>query len=383
MPTETRRVQGEPVGPLKVLHVYKIYLPDDFTGVPRVIHGLAEAHAAQGIDVRVFVPAREPSPVPRPVGRHHVVQVQRSAAIASTDVSVAAFRAYGDAVRDADILHYHFPWPVADLLHFAHGRGKPAIVTYHSDIVRQRVLRHAYAPLMHAFLSRMDRIVATSPNYAATSPVLARHSDRVAVIPIGIGDRPAPDAGAVAAWRARVGEGFFLFVGALRYYKGLDFLIEGARISGLPVVIAGSNAHGELDVGSLPANVTYLGVVDEADKEALLSLCRALVLPSHLRSEAFGVALLEAARAGRPMISCEIGTGTSYVNHDGETGRVVPPGDAAALAAAMRELAADPARAAQMGEAARARHAGHFTVDAMAAAYRDLYEAVLAKHGKA
>lgn len=368
---------------MKVLHVYKIYLPDDFTGVPRVIHGLAEAHAAEGIDVRVFAPAREPSSSPRPVGRHYVVQVQRSAAIASTDFSLAAFRSYGEAVRGADILHYHFPWPVGDLLHFAHGRGKPALVTYHSDIVRQRLLRRAYAPLMHAFLSRVDRIVATSPNYAETSPVLARHRDKVSVIPIGIEDRAIPDGARVAALRARVGEGFFLFVGALRYYKGLEFLLDAARLSGLPVVIAGNNAHGELDVAALPPNVTYLGAVDDAEKEALLTLCRAFVLPSHLRSEAFGVALLESARAGRAMISCEIGTGTSYVNRDGETGRIVPPATPAALAAAMAELAADPGLAARMGEAARARYERNFTGGAMGAAYLDLYEAVLANHGKA
>jgi rhamnosyl/mannosyltransferase len=368
---------------LRILHVYKIYLPDDFTGVPRVIHGLAEAHAAQGNDVRVFAPARDPSATPRPVGRHHVVQVQRSAAIASTDFSLAAFRAYGDAVRAADVLHYHFPWPAGDLLHFAHGRGKPAVVTYHSDIVRQRLLRHAYAPLMHAFLSRVDGIVATSPNYAETSPVLARHRDRVSVIPIGLGERNPPSAAAVAAWKARVGEGFFLFVGALRYYKGLDFLIEAARLSGLPVVIAGNNAHGELDVTGLPANVTYLGAVEDADKEALLSLCRAFVLPSHLRSEAFGVALLEAARAGRAMISCEVGTGTSFVNADGETGRIVAAGSAPALAAAMLEFEGDPAMAEGMGAAARRRYERLFTGEAMATAYLDLYEAVLAKHGKA
>jgi len=368
---------------MKVLHVYKIYLPDDFTGVPRVIHGLAEAHAAAGIDVRVFAPARVPSATPLAVGRHHVLQVQRSVSVASTDLSVAAFRRFGQAARDADILHYHFPWPVGDLLHLVHARGKPAVVTYHSDIVRQRVLRRAYAPLMHRFLSRVDRIVATSPNYVATSPVLARHRDRVSVIPNGIAERAAPDPARVAAWRGRLGEGFFLFVGALRYYKGLDFLLEAARLSGLPTVIAGNNAHGELDVARLPPNVTYVGAVDEPDKEALLTLCRAFVLPSHLRSEAFGVALLEAARAGRPMISCEIGTGTSYVNVEGETGRIVAPESPAALAAAMSELAADEALASRLGAAARDRYERNFTDAAMASGYRDLYEAVLANRGKA
>src|SRR5690606_19545518 len=116
----------------------------------------------------------------------------------------------------------------------------------------------------------------------------------------------------IEAWRERLGGEFFLFVGALRYYKGLKFLVEAARQTGLPVVLAG---QGQLEPGlELPANVTLLGAVSEADKAALLALCRAFVFPSHLRSEAFGVALLEAAFAGVAMISCEIGTGTSYVN---------------------------------------------------------------------
>ena len=110
----------------------------------------------------------------------------------------------------------------------------------------------------------------------------------------------------------------------------------------------------------------------------LLALCRAFVFPSHLRSEAFGVALLEAARAGRPMISCEIGSGTSYVNRDGETGIVVAPRDAPALARAMAQLVGDEALAKAMGAAARERYETLFGADAMADAYLDLYRELLA-----
>jgi rhamnosyl/mannosyltransferase len=364
---------------MKILHVYRTYLPENFTGVPRVIHSLAEGHAARGIESHVFTLAENPGPEPIAVDRHFVRQAKRHASLASTDLSLSAFRSFAAALPGADIVHYHFPWPLADLLHLAHGRGKPAVVTYHSDIVRQRVLRRFYAPVMGRFLGGVDRIVATSPNYAETSPVLARYRDRLSVIPIGIPDRTPPEAATVEAWRQRLGSGFFLFVGELRYYKGATFLVEAARASGLPVVMAGRNDGGELDVAGLPANVTYLGPVSEADKEALLALCRAFVFPSHLRSEAFGVALLEAARAGRPMISCEIGSGTSYVNRDGETGIVVAPRDAPALARAMVQLAGDEALSETMGAAGRQRYEALFGADAMAESYLDLYRELLAE----
>ena len=109
------------------------------------------------------------------------------------------------------------------------------------------------------------------------------------------------------------------------------------------------------------------------DKVALLSLCYALTFPSHLRSEAFGISLLEGAMFGKPMISTEIGTGTSYVNLDGETGIVVAASDPGALRDAMGKLWADEALAARFGVAARARFLAMFTADKMADAYVGLY----------
>ncbi|WP_375450218.1 glycosyltransferase [uncultured Devosia sp.] len=142
-------------------------------------------------------------------------------------------------------------------------------------------------------------------------------------------------------------------------------------MSGLPVVIAGE--ADDLQRAKLPANVVATGRVSDEDKEALLDLCRAFVFPSHLRSEAFGVALLEAARSGKPMISCEIGTGTTYVNVDGETGIVVPPQNPSRLAQAMQNLAGNAETAANFGRAAQERYKNLFTQEQMAAAYADLY----------
>ena len=100
----------------------------------------------------------------------------------------------------------------------------------------------------------------------------------------------------------------------------------------------------------------------------------AFVFPTHLRSEAYGLSLVEAAMFGKPMISCEIGTGTSFVNRNGETGIVVPPEDAEALAAAMARLSNDPDTSRSCGRRAVSRYADELQADLMVMKYIDLYK---------
>lgn len=287
--------------------------------------------------------------------------------------------------KQADILHLHFPWPFGDLAYLLSGRGRPLVVTYHSDIVRQKGLESLYAPLMHRFLGRADRIVATSPEYLASSAVLSRYAEKVEVIPLGISERsyPEPAADTLSELRDQYGSDFMLFVGALRYYKGLEFLIRAAPGLPFPILIAGKGPEEKRLrklADSLDAqNVRFLGHVDEEQKVALLQLCGGVVFPSHLRSEAFGVTLLEGMMAGKPLISCDIGTGTSFVNVDAVTGHVVPPGDPEALRAAMIDFWQNPRKAQALGVAARKRFETLFTAEKMATAYSDLYRRVLAE----
>ena len=362
---------------MRVLHFFKTYLPDSFTGVERVIHEIAESTATLGVTTDVLSLSPRPAASPLTIGTHRSHQSKQDLYVASTGLSRTVFGDFRRLAAQADIVHYHFPWPMMDLVHSLANPGKPTLVTYHSDVVKQQGLLRLYRPLMGHFLSSVDAIVATSPNYVQSSAVLAQYRDKVSVIPIGITDVPPADRGLVDRLRARVGSRFLLFVGALRYYKGLPFLLEAARSTGLPLVIAGAGDASGIAEAKL-GNVTVLGEVSDAEKLALLKLCTGFVFPSHLRSEAFGVALLEAARAGKPMISCEIGTGTSYVNLDGVTGITIPPADPAALAEAMTTLWTDPARSEAMGIAARRRYETLFTGKAMGTAYAALYEKLVA-----
>ncbi|WP_445363946.1 glycosyltransferase [Microbulbifer sp. ANSA003] len=283
----------------------------------------------------------------------------------------------------AKVLHLHFPWPFGDLAYLFAGKRRPLVVTYHSDVVRQKWLLKLYTPLMNRFFAKADRIVATSEQYVATSPVLQRWKHKVSVIPLGVDEDtlPPPREDDLKRIEATYGQGFMLFVGVLRYYKGLEYLVSAAEGAGCRILIAGAGPE-EGRMRALVSklglnNVEFLGFVSDEEKAALYRLCGAVVFPSHLRSEAFGVTLIEGLMAGKPLISCEIGTGTSFVNENGVTGHVIPPADSSALRAAMNDLSSNPERAKIMGAAARQRYEALFTGEKMRESYQELYREVL------
>ncbi len=369
---------------MRVLHVFKTYYPDSLGGVEQVIRQLSTATTHLGLSNRVFTLSRQADVTPLlHDGATTIVRGQTHFEIASTPMSFSATALFREEVRHTDLIHYHYPWPFGDMLHLLAGQSKPAVVTYHSDVVRQRVLMHVYKPLLSHFFASVRAVVPTSPNYLQSSPLLQQYRDKTTVIPIGLDEDsyPKPHAERMTFWKNEVGEDFFLFVGVLRYYKGLHILLDACAGSDSRVVIVGAGPV-EADLKRQAAslglrNVEFLGAVSDEDKVALLQLCRAVVFPSHLRSEAFGVTLLEGAMYGKPLISSEIGTGSSYVNIDGVTGMVVPPNDPNALREAMRTIGADAPRAAEMGRRARARFDELFTADQMARSYVDLYRRVL------
>ncbi|MDH4847517.1 glycosyltransferase [Pseudomonas sp. BN505] len=368
---------------IKVLHFFKTYYPDSMGGIEQVIFQIAEGTRALGVQSEVLYLSPRGAARNEPVGSHLTHRSKLDLHVASTGFSLSAMKDFAELAGQADIVHYHFPWPYMDLVHFLARLNKPTVVSYHSDIIKQKWLLKLYQPLMNRFLSSVDRIVVSSPNYAAHSPVLTHFKDKLAVIPFGLDRATYPRATTekLAYWRARLGERFFLFVGALRYYKGLDYLLQAAAINRLPVVILGGGfLEGQLKQQAAElglANVHFLGGLADDDKAALLELCYAFAFPSHLRSESFGISLLEAAMYGKPLISCEMGSGTTFINLADQTGLVVPPRDARALSQAMQRLWDDPAMAQAMGANALRRYEEVFTASAMAGAYADLYRSLL------
>ena len=368
---------------MRVLHFFKTYLPDSVGGIEQVIYQLCQSGIAHGIQSEVLTLSANPHPLEVMVADHKVHRARLDIQLASTGFSYSVLQRFRELAAQADVINYHFPWPFMDLVHFTARINKPTVVTYHSDIVRQKHLLRLYSPLMHRFLGQADRIVAASPNYLATSEVLKHYRNKTVVVPYGLdkSSYPVPTNTCVEGWRQRFGERFFLFVGVMRYYKGLHILLEAAQGTGYPIVIVGAGPL-EQELREQAAalglhHVHFVGRLGEEDKVALLQLCTAILFPSHLRSEAFGISLLEGAMYGKPMISSEIGTGTSFINIHNETGLVVPPSDPLAFRAAMRTLWDNPLQAQAMGQKAALRYEQLFTAEQMSLQMAQIYREVV------
>lgn len=368
---------------MKVLHVFKTFLPDSYGGIQQVIHNLASHTQPFGVENRVLtLTHQEPRTDVDPNG-FTIIRYQCDLYLASTGFSWQFFKNFKKEVEWADVVHMHFPWPFADLCYELARVRKPTVLSYHADIVKQARLNTLYQPLLNRYFSHVDVICAASPGLLRTSPVLKRYKDKARLVTYGIqqADRLAEDDPEVLRWRSQFGERFFFFLGALRYYKGLHVLIEALKGRDYPVVIAGKGAEADTLKAQAHAaglkNLHFLPNVSVEQKSSLMRAAYGFVFPSHLSSEAFGIVLAEAAQQGTPMISCDLGTGTSYVNQNELTGLVVPPSDAQAFGAAMDTFWQHPDRVRAWGANALKHFDAHFKAEVMAKEYLAVYQSVL------
>ncbi len=367
-----------PSRPLRILHVYKDY-PPVMGGIENHIAMLARAQAAAGHQVSVLVTSpRGPGGESTEAGVR-VIRVRRWATLASTPISPALVRRLGQL--EADVYHLHSPYPVAELAWLI-WRRHPMVLTYHSDVVRQRLLGALWRPFLRMLLRRADRILPTNPPYVESSIELRRVRDRITIVPLGIDPARFEGVDRRSA-RARFGPGpKLVFVGRLRYYKGLGVLIEAlTRLPEARLLVVGTGPMGETwraraaELG-LEDRIEWLGDVPDDELPQVYAAGDIFVLPAVARSEAFGIVLMEAMASGLPCVSTELGTGTSWVNQDGRTGRVVPPEDPAALAGALRELLADPEGRRAMGAAARQRVGQELSAERLVQRVMDIYAEV-------
>jgi len=283
----------------------------------------------------------------------------------------------------ADIVHLHLPNPAAVLAYLASGSRARLVVSYHSDVVRQRTLDAAFRPFLFSMLNRASAIIAATPNYIDSSPVLSRYRAQCEVVPYGIPLREfnGPPV-EVEALRARYGDRLIVSVGRLVYYKGFETLIEamvGVRghlliVGNGPLREALGQKAVDLGVGD---RVTFLGGVDGV--APYLHAADVFVLASVARSEAFGIVQLEAMACGKPIVNTSLDSGVPYVSRDGESGITVAPRDPLALAGAINTLLDDPELRRRYGDAARSRVEREFSQERMVERMLELYGEILGR----
>ena len=287
------------------------------------------------------------------------------------------------AIREsrADIVHLHLPNPAAILAYLASGHKGVLICSYHSDIVRQKVLGKVFSPFLNSALSRSAAIISASPNYIESSDVLQSFRSQCHVIPYGIPTESFTDSDSpkVHAIRKQYGPNLIIAVGRLVYYKGFQYLIRAMeKVQGRLLLVGDGPLRAELEAEARACNVAdkvvFLGKVD--DVIPYYHAAELFVLPSVARSEAFGIVQLEAMACGKPVINTDLDSGVTYVSVDGLTGRTVPPEDAEALGSAITQLLSNPELRSRYGDAARSRVEQLFTLETMTKKMLDLYRHV-------
>lgn len=359
---------------MRILHIYKDYFPV-VGGIENHVRLLAESQSALGHKVTVLVTGQTHQSHTASLNGVNVLYASRIMNLSSAPFSLELFQRTREL--RADITHLHSPYPVGELAQYLFGSTRATVLTYHSDIVRQKLVGALYTPLLHRILGRAKVVIATSPNYIETSRVLARWKSKCVVVPLGI---PASLQGELSGAVARAE---MLFVGKLRYYKGVNYLLEAlTQMPGARLTVVGTGPM-EREWKTLATSlgiasrVRWAGEVPDSALPAHYAACDVFVLPCSERSEAFGIVQLEAMAAGKPVVSCNVQTGVAWVNQNGVTGLVVPPKDPNALAQAILLLLNDAPRRARMGVAGRERFAREFTLDVMVRRVMRVYENAL------
>jgi glycosyltransferase involved in cell wall biosynthesis len=291
-----------------------------------------------------------------------------------------------------DIVHLHFPDPLAQLVWCCMPPGPRLVITWHSDIVRQERLLKLYSPFLDNIVSRADGIIAATPAHFSSSTQMAacRDESRKHVVPYGINEAPYQFSDALARRAEEIrgrypGKRLVFGVGRHVYYKGFEYLIRAIGETQDTVAVIGGNGPLTDKYARLIAELGYqsrvdlVGRIDDADLPAYYHAADLFCMPSVEKSEAFGIVQLEAMASGRPVICCQLANGVNYVNLDEVTGLAVPPRDPKALAQAINRLLDDEMLRKRMGQAARQRVHAEFSMQSMARGTLGVYRSVLGK----
>ena len=369
---------------VRVLHVGKFY-PPEHGGMESHVHELV-SELRDCVDQSVVVASKTRQSSRETVDGIPVSRLGAMLDFFGAPVCPSMIKAIRNA--DADILHIHLPNPIAIMAYLASGFSGKLIFTYHSDIVRQKLLGSAFSSILHRALSKSDAIIATSENYLKTSHVLSQHLDRCHVIPLGIPlERfQYPDPHIVDWIRNQYGPSIVVALGRLVHYKGFDHLLRAmTKVHGHLLLIGNGPLREELEAISrslgIHDRVTILSGV--ADVVPYYHAADVFVLPSVNRSEAFGLVQLEAMACGKPVINTALNSGVPFVSRHEETGLTVAPSDEDALAGAITRLLREPELRSRLGAAAQLRVQTEFNVETMARRTLSLYEAVMREPSRA
>lgn len=403
---------------VRVLHIGKYY-PPFHGGIENFLHDLAECQLERDdVEPSVLVHQHE-------AGRAEETETANGVFVRRVNIIGKAIftplapyflRSLNRTIEEQnpDILHLHLPNPSTFWCLFSKkAKELPWIIHWHSDVFggaatrRIKLLYPWYSLFEQALLRRANAVVVTSPPYLASSAPLKKHHAKCHVIPLGIsanrdmervGDDGVPVTGKpevhITTAASSPSESpmlspslkpsnaplRLLCIGRLTYYKGHALLIKAlAEVPAATLDIIGDGEE-RLSLSQLiqslglTQRVRLRGTLGPEALDAAIENCDLVCLPSIERTEAFGLVLLEAARAGKPALVTGVeGSGMSWVVEDCITGWTVLPGSATALVEALDEIAKNRDKLLRRGALAKARFEKDFKIASVTTSVSQIY----------
>lgn len=366
-------------GTYRICHLGKYY-PPITGGIETHVQTLARAQTTLGAHVTVlcvnsFDAKRQRSSRTQTIKewdcRVRVIRLGRLCSIARLDLCPEFLQNLWKVLNTSyDIVHLHTPNPLMLMAWFfvwlMGCRRTQLVITHHSDVVKQKVLKYAIRPFEFLVYKQAACILTNSVQCIERSDLLKTYRSNLEPLPLGldISSYCQPSQAALACaqtWQKKYDEPIWLCVGRFTYYKALHIAIQALTlVPGVLIVIGTGSLEKELKSLAGQLNLTerivWHGYASADELVGAYYAATALWFPSNLPSEGFGLVQVEAMASGCPVINTDIpGSGVPWVSRHEREGLTVPLNDPIALAEAAKRLINEPGLRDRFSKASRKR----------------------------
>ncbi len=381
---------------MKILQVNKLYSPW-VGGVEKVVQQIAEGlNKRNDFEIEVLCCDHNKKGKEEEINGVKVHRAPSFGVFWGMPISFSFFSLFKKLSQKVDLIDFHHPFPLGDLAIFLFRPKAKIILHYHSDIVRQKALSFLIKPFILNTLKKAEKIIVSNPNLIESSSCLRKFKQKCQVIPFGVDLKKFQGNQRAFEEAKKIKEKYddrpiILSVGRLTYYKGFPYLIEaihnlkhsnilknvGIKFPKCLIIGEGKLKERLLKlIKKLSLQNEVFILPPQKDLLPYYLACDLFVLPSIFKSEAFGIVLIEVMACRKPVISTELGTGTSWVNINEKTGFVVPPKDPKSLAKAIYKILENKKLAQELGQNARKRVEEKFSLEKMLGKTAVLYTTV-------
>jgi len=289
---------------MKILILSKTYYPNSYGGIEKFIEQIVSIKD-RNYSITVCSIHNDNTIKKKISNNITLLYYPKTFEIASNSVSLKLFIDFPKIAKTHDLIIYNYPWPFQDILNSR--INHKYIIVYHSDIVRQKILRYFYYFfLRNSFIKKAEYVIFTTKTYFKITDCPKNLINKFKIINLGI--KKYPNQKDKVKFKD-----YILFIGVLRKYKSVESLIKISEITKKRILIIGKSKDTSNNIFDKAKYITYLGQVNESTKFNLIQNCKLIILPSNLKSEAFGLVLLEAISFKKPIIANQNITGTKEV----------------------------------------------------------------------